>query len=361
VSPEEGEDGDEGGEAPETPEDSENEVPRPGRSRDPRRYVACWSERDSLDGLEERAWVLILRTSGCRWARCSMCGYHGEASACTEADLLAQFGEALQTVRGERIAKLYTSGSFLDEREVPAPVRQKILGELGKRFARVVVESRPEFISREVLDESSRLCGSLEVAMGLESASPRVLSHSVRKGFTFADFEEKARLAHEAGVRVRTYLLLKPPFLNEREAMQDAVSSALAAAHVSDTISINPVNIQRGTMVEQLWKRGLYRPPWLWSAAKSVLDAHAGARALGLSTRFVCAPSGGGRSRGARNCGLCDAGVLNALEEFSLKQEPRTLEAVLGSHCQCQALWHDALDIGTLPVIPWDALQRDRR
>jgi radical SAM enzyme (TIGR01210 family) len=333
---------------------------RGGKSPDPRKFVASWSESDELDGLRTRAWVLILRTSGCSWARCTMCGYHGEAAPASADDIVHQFTAALERRKEETVAKIYTSGSFFDDREVPAQARRHILGDLGKTFRRVVIESRPEHVSAAALKEARELCPGLEVAMGLESSSERVLAFSVRKGFTFKDFAQKARLAREHGARVRAYILLKPPFLTEREAMDDAVQSILEAAPLCDTISLNPVNVQRGTVVEQLWKRRIYRPPWLWTACFALLEAHRKIREPWPGARLVCAPSGAGQERGVHNCGLCDTAVTAALEEFSLSRDPAVLERTLGAGCECTAAWRDALGAGAFAFIPYDGCARGR-
>jgi len=336
--------------------DGEHEQRTARPPQNPREYVASWSERDALDGSETRAWVLILRTRGCSWARCSMCGYHGEAAASSAEDLLHQFETAILRRRGERIAKVYTSGSFLDEREVPSGLRTRLLSELSRSFERVVVESRPEFVSEPAVREAVAACPGLEIAMGLESASPRVLSHSVRKGFLFSDFESRAATVRRQGGRVRAYLLLKPPFLNEMEALEDTVASAVRAAPLCDTISINPVNIQRGTIVEQLWRRMIYRPPWLWSAAESVLRAHKGVAGVTPRPRIVCAPTAAGRRRGAHNCGRCDETVVAGLESYSLTGSTEALERAFSPGCACIAEWRKALDVGAFPFITYDAL-----
>jgi len=344
---EEGPDGDDDGE-------HGRQTARPPKN--PREYVASWSEPDALDGAQTRAWVLILRTRGCSWARCSMCGYHGESADTSEEDLLHQFRTAVLRRRGEKIAKVYTSGSFLDEREVPRGLRMNILSELSRGFKRVVIESRPEFVSEEAVQDAVAACPGLEMAMGLESASPRVLSHSVRKGFLFADFGQKAAMVRRLGGRVRAYLLLKPPFLNEKEALEDTVASAISAAPFCETISINPVNIQRGTVVEQLWRRMIYRPPWLWSAAEAVIRAHRGVAGIKPAPRIVCAPTAAGRRRGAHNCGRCDEAVVAGLESYSLTGSPEGLERAFSSGCACLAEWRDALEAGAFPFITYDAL-----
>jgi hypothetical protein len=235
-----------------------------------------------------------------------------------------------------------------------------MLGELGKAFERVVIETRPEHVTAAALDEAAALCHGLEVAMGLESSSQRVLGLAVRKGFTFDDFAGKARLAKERGANVRAYILLKPPFLTESEALEDAVRSMAEAAPLCDTVSLNPVNVQRGTLVERLWRRRLYRPPWLWSAASALLGARQTIGQGGHGPRLVCAPSGAGQRRGAHNCGLCDAAVATALEEFSLSNDPMVLGNVISKGCACTASWRDALAAGEFPFIPYDGLQEGR-
>ena len=61
----------------------------------------------------------------------------------------------------------------------------------------------------------------MQVAIGLESTDPSILKNSVNKNYDFEDFREAAKLLRENGISVRTYLLLKPPFLTENEALRD--------------------------------------------------------------------------------------------------------------------------------------------
>ncbi len=332
-----------------------------GSPRDPRRPVASWSEPEAVDGGAGRAAAVVLRTRGCAWARCSMCGYHREAAPATGEDTLAQIRTWLESVGGERVAKIYTSGSFFDDREVPAWAREAILEAAGRRFERVVVETRPEFLSEGSLARALGSCPQLEVALGLESASPRVLELSVGKGFAPSDFERAARIVRGMGGRVRTYILLKPPLLSEREALEDAVSGILFAAPLSDVISLNPVNVQRGTRVEGIWRRGLYRPPWLWTVAECLLRSARELRARGWGPRLVCAPSGAGRIRGAHNCGTCDGRVVEGIRALNLTGSESGVQEAMDKGCSCVGEWRDALEVGGLPFINYDAVLRATR
>ncbi len=133
-----------------------------------------------------------------------------------------------------------------------------------------------------------------------------------------------------AGLTVRTYLLLKPPFLGEQTGIDDAVASARFADPFSDEISINPLNIQHGTYVERLWKRGDFRSPWIWSLIE-VMKTLSGT----VNARLMSSPSGGGSQRGVHNCGKCDSEALAAVERFSFSQDPSDLEV----SCECKLTW----------------------
>ena len=110
------------------------------------------------------------------------------------------------------------------------------------------------------------------------------------------------------------------------------VRSVEEAAPRFDALSVNPVHIQNGTVVEWLYHRGRYRPPWLWSVVEVLAR---GAERRG-SARLVSFPTAGGLARGPHNCGACDARVLAAIEEASLSQEFGPLADL---DCACRATW----------------------
>ena len=247
--------------------------------RSPSQLEAVWKESDMAGGRKVDAMVMIMRTNGCCWVKeggCTMCGYR-EASMhdVTEADLLSQLEQALSRYKGEPFVKIYTSGSFLDDNEVPPAVRERIF-EAFSGCERILFESRPEFITEESLAHVPK---TVTVALGLESSDPEVLRTAVHKGFTPADIERAGRLLKSKGLGVRTYLLLKPPFMTEAMAIEDAVRSARFADAFSDEISVNPLNVQRATYVERIWKRGEFRPPWIWSLIEVFRQLYRGVQA----------------------------------------------------------------------------------
>jgi len=301
------------------------------KKRSPSQLEALWKEKDMSSGRTVDAMVAIMRTNGCSWSKkggCTMCGYaDASMDGVTSEDLMRQLDSIVQRYGGEPFVKIYTSGSFLDENEIPKDVRDAVF-ERFKDAERLLFESRPEYVTEEVL---STLPKNVTVALGLESSDPDVLSMSVKKGFTPEDSRRAGLMIRKAGLKVRTYLLLKPLYLNEREAIEDTVSSAMFASEFSDEISVNPVNVQKRTYAERIWKKGDYRPPWIWSLLE-VLRRCSG----NTDARLMSSPSGGGTQRGVHNCGTCDRDALDAVERFSFSQNIKDLDV---NPCGCRGTW----------------------
>ena len=323
--------------------------PEPAAPGEARRYVRQWVEEEAIGPERLSAFVLILRTRGCYWADlkgCSMCGYSRDTlgRSATADELTEQLHRALDRYRGEPYVKVYTSGSFLDDREVDRASRSAIVSAFSGRARRFLFETLPEFVDPERIEPlREAFGGELEVALGLESTDPTVLGRFVNKGSTPSEYLAAADRLADLGVRRKAYLLLKPPYLTESEAVADVVRSVREAAPHFDSISINPVHIQNGTVVEWLYHRGRYRPPWLWS----VVDAMREGSTVRGATRLVSFPTAGGLPRGPHNCGACDARVLAAIQEASLTQEFEPLAAL---DCNCRAAWRTELAVSPLGV-----------
>jgi archaeosine synthase beta-subunit len=324
--------------------------PEPAAPDSARRYVNQWVESEALGEERVRAFVLILKTRGCYWADlkgCSMCGYAKDTlgRSATPEELSEQLARALERYGGEPYVKVYTSGSFLDDREVDPASRRAIVGAFAGRARRFLFETLPEFATAEALTPlREAFPGELEVALGLETTDPVVLGRYVHKSAGPEEYLAAGDRVRSLGLRAKAYLLLKPPYLTESEAIDDVVRSIGEAAPHFDALSVNPVHIQNGTVVEWLYHRRQYRPPWLWSVVAALAE---GAPRRG-STRLVSFPTAGGLARGPHNCGRCDARVLAAIEEASLSQEFSGLAAL--EPCACREPWEARCRLESLGV-----------
>ena len=323
--------------------------PPPSPADAARRYVNQWVEEEAIGDERVRAFVLILKTRGCYWADvkgCSMCGYARDTlgRSATPEELATQLASALERYRGEPYVKVYTSGSFLDDREVDPVSRERMLRAFSGRARRFLFETLPEFVQAETVGPlRTAFDGELEAALGLESSNPDVLRRFVNKGSPPEEYFAAADRLRDFGVRRKAYLLLKPPYLTEREAIEDVVRSVEEAAAHFDAISVNPVHIQGGTVVEWLYRRGRYRPPWLWSLVEAIQRGSA----LRGSARLVTFPTAGGLPRGPHNCRSCDRRVLAALEEASLSQ---SFDALGALDCDCRREWSTQSELEPLGI-----------
>jgi len=325
---------------------------RKRKKRNPIQPSAKWTAPARVGREQGTALAVVLSTIGCAHARsdaggCTMCSYllDGTQEKPTSEEIVAQFKFAileLDMKEAPLSVKIYTSGSFLDDEEVPSEARFKILNLISKdeRIREVVLESRPEYVNDMNLSDIREALGdrTIEIGMGLESASDAVRSVCVNKNFDLKIFSNALKTAKKFNIGTRAYVLLKPPFLTERDALLDAISTIQEAQTLGvTTVSLNPVNVQRDTLVEKLWTRGNYRPPWLWSVLEVLREA------TSISDRWmkiVCDPVGGGKRRGAHNCGKCDSEILDAIREFSLSQNSSLLDI---RSCDCINQWKHVL------------------
>jgi len=230
--------------------------------------------------------------------------------------------------------KIFTSGSFFDPREVP----QEFLIDVAAAFRGklVIAETRPEFIEREIL---GRFIENLDdgswktpvyCAIGLETSNDAIREKCINKGFTFAEFTDAANRAHAAGAGVKAYFLFKPLFLTEAEAVADMKTSMADTVPFADMLSMNPCTVQRNTELEFYWKRGAYRPPYLWSVLTLLAAA---------PVHVTCDPLGGGQKRGPHNCGKCDYEIVKGIRDYSLSGDRDLIGALLDIACDCRQEW----------------------
>ncbi len=322
------------------------------RHRDVNRSAAVWTSEVRIGSSIGTAISIVLATRGCSHALgisggCTMCSYllDGTNERVSSENIIRQFESAI--TQFEHVAvpvsvKMYTSGSFLDPAEVPVDARHAILNYLSKdeRIREVVLESRPQYVTTESLGEISELLSgkTVEIGMGLESGSDIIRALCVNKGFSTEDFQRAVTIAREHDVGTRAYILVKPPFLTERDALIDSLNAAVTAASMGvTTLSVNPVNIQRATLVEKMWQNGEYRPPWLWTVVEMLILARA---RISTDVRIVCDPVAAGKPRGTHNCGVCDGTVTAAIRKFSLDQDVTSLVSLT---CDCKSIWRHVL------------------
>ena len=235
-------------------------------------HVAC------LNGESTGRVIIELRASGCEWALksggCTMCGETVEATRSKEVSSYSYIKQISRVIeehdfKGYPVVCIYNSGSFLNDRELPPRVRRGILEILSENadIKKIIIETRPEFITKEKVVEIRNIAKDkiVELGVGLESINDEIRKHCINKGFTLKEFE-KSVIKVKGILELLVYVLIKPPFLTEKEGIEDAIQSAKYALNFgAKAVSFEPCSMQKYTLVELLCKYKLWRLPWLWS------------------------------------------------------------------------------------------------
>ncbi|WP_048148865.1 archaeosine biosynthesis radical SAM protein RaSEA [Methanolacinia paynteri] len=310
--------------------------------------LASWTGKDRIDGKIIDCLTIIFKTGGCSWNRCLMCGYKFERHDHKDPlflknSIISQLNWISNNYETGKfgLIKIFTSGSFLDPVEVPEDARNEILVRFRDKI--VIFETRPEYVNDEVLDEVANSMKQDEsgrnfyISMGLETTNDKIREKCIDKGNTFNDFRNAAEITKKYGAGVKTYLMMKPLFLSERESIEDMKKSIHESASYSDLISMNVCTVQSKTEVEYYWKRGAYRPAYLWSVIDVLVNTDCG-------IHITCDPVGGGKKRGPHNCGICDYDLVDAINNYSLNADREYLKAHFETDCKCKNEWEFILE-----------------
>ena len=240
---------------------------------------------DSLAGTIQSRAVIGVPTRGCSFAMnkskgCSVCGH-----ACSSlwsptvdmedayADFLSSF-HALEPMHPP-VLSIYTSGSFLDTRELPKRLRNLILSKVAEAnwVRQIYFESLPQFVDEATLSEIQSIVGDrdISIGMGLDSADEQVRHMCFLRRIPTTLFRNAVLLCKRFGINTVAYIVHMPPFLSEEESVFDTANSIKnALAMHFDKVSIEPTALQTGSLQTLLARVGLYTPPTFWSVVSAI-------------------------------------------------------------------------------------------
>lgn len=305
-----------------------------------------------FNGVNYKRAVMFLLSNGCEWALkdghgCTMCGHLAKQTRSAETisseAYLQQFNREFEQIDFKEfpILDLYNNGSFLNDNEIASAARTEILQRISreKDIKMVVLESRPEFVTERKIEQVSELLAGkhVEIAIGLEIKDDLYRTVCINKGFTLRQYEQAAQIILKH-LHLRTYVLLKPPFLTEKESIDFAVEVIeYAFARGSSTISLEACTVQAYTLVDYLYQLGLYTPAWLWSIIEVVKRARVGEGQKLLIGMFQFYPS---PSRTPFNCGQCSDRFLEAMRSYNRTLDKRFFADL---SCDCKRKWQAVL------------------
>jgi archaeosine synthase beta-subunit len=226
--------------------------------------------------------TVFLTNRECPW-RCLMCDLWRNTltESVPPGAIPLQIDYALHRLPPARQIKLYNSGSFFDTRAIPEQDHTAIAeGVAG--FERVIVECHPALVGDACYRFRDCLTGRLEVAMGLETVDPEILER-LNKRMTTDQFLAAAQRLHENDIDLRIFILVKPPFMKEANAVEWTVRSMLFAFECGATaVTLIPTRGGNGAM-EELAAADEFSPP----ALRTLQAAAASGIALNRGRVFV--------------------------------------------------------------------------
>ncbi|MDA0282269.1 MAG: radical SAM protein [Planctomycetota bacterium] len=246
-----------------------------------RPYEFLVEKERTADGRIDDVATIFLTNRECPF-RCLMCDLwkNTTVESLPIGAIPRQIDFALERLPKAQHVKLYNSGNFFDPKAIPREDWTAIVDRV-QHFRSVIVENHPKlcgdgcFVFRDLLAVHNV---ELEIAIGLETIHPEVLPR-LNKQMTTDDFSRAARKLSSEGIRLRTFILLRPPFLSEAEGVEWALRSIeFAFEQGVSCCSIVPTRGGNGVM-EQLRLAGWFAPPQLASmetVQEQGFELHAG-------------------------------------------------------------------------------------
>ena len=223
-------------------------------------YAFLVESECSASGHVEDVATVFLTNRECPF-RCLMCDLWSNTTdtRVPPGAIPQQIDYALERLPEARHIKLYNSGNFFDQQAIP-PEDYAAIAQRVRTFDTVIVENHPRLCGDDCVRFRDLVDGRLELALGLETVHEEVLAR-LNKRMTLHDYERAVRFLRDHDIRVRTFILLRPPFLDEQQGIEWAVRSLHFAFDVGvQCCAVIPTRAGNG-MLDQLTREGLFASP----------------------------------------------------------------------------------------------------
>lgn len=246
---------------------------RPAKNAvDPTRPYAFLVEPErTADGAVEDVATIFLTNRECPF-RCVFCDLWKNTTdeRVPAGAIPAQIEYALERLPSARHIKLYNSGNFFDPQAIPREDWPAI-AKLVRSFETVIVENHPKFTDEQCVRFRDQIGTQLEIAIGLETVHPEILPR-LNKQMSLDDFAAAVTYLRGQSIVVRSFVLLRPPWLDEREGIEWAIRSIQAAFDLDvGCCAVIPSRAGNG-MMEQLAEVDEFNEPRI-DSMESVLEA----------------------------------------------------------------------------------------
>ncbi len=293
--------------------------------------------------------IFYLRTLGCTWSRaigggCTMCGHLGGMDVngtFTDEQILSEFREAFHRYdySDTKVVAIYNGGSLLSSSEINPGVRDEIIRTVASEpnVELIIFESLAELATPGRLSAVRKAAADkrLQIGVGFESIDDDIRYLCVNKRNSLQDYRTAFSNMRAHDIEPLAYCLMKPIFLNEREAIEDTIRTVhFALENDVSAVSVEPISVQDDTLVDLLHSAGLYRTPWTWSLLEVIRQTHGWGEVRAGGFELFPRPR-----EYVHNCKHCDEQCYDALRHYNATC---TVEHFDSLHCSCQNEWeHD--------------------
>ena len=327
--------------------------------------------------------MIVLRANGCEHYKedggCSMCSHFNgtdRSANITTEEYIKQWetviiGSALENnnknfnLNDYPVVCVYNLGSLLNEKEISSEAVRYIFKSLNTfdGIKKVIIESRAEYVTEDVIKNIKDVySGIVEVGIGVESTNKIIREICHHKGLEDLKIVRDAiQILHKYNFKALGYINFKPIFLTEKEAIEDAVSTAVDCFKMGfDAVSIEPTSLQDYSLANYLYQLGQYRVPWLWSIREVVDGIYKKSEAKSLDIRLggyfdeevLSGSQGIGYEKRNEifphmtsvNCDKCSEDFINCIKRFNMTYDINELYKI--ENCdKCYNIWQGVMNI----------------
>ena len=208
------------------------------------------------------AYQLYIPSKGCHNA-CVFCNY-GFGHPIRSEEILKKVEYICRNLpKNIETLILESSGSFLDDRELPPELQYEIMHIVAKtNVYRVQLETHYQTVTQEKLKKILQILGGHQLAFefGLETTSETTLA-IFNKNINVKKLFQVVNDAEKVGIETSLNVIVGAPLLTITEQINDAldtVNEILTYCPKSTDIVLFPINIKDYTLLKHMYNQGRY-------------------------------------------------------------------------------------------------------
>lgn len=301
---------------------------------------------------------LYFPSIGCRY-NCTMCNYGLGHPICPKTVLKEL--DNLVFPKEIKSLVLESSGSFLDEREIPSWLQIEIMKHISQtKISTIIIETHYTTVTAEKLQTISDIFSpygkDVEIELGFESASKEVLE-IYNKKIILEELAKTVWRAAKHGISTELNLLSGAPLLSTEEQIDDTISSiewVIQHCPKSTSMVLFPINIKSRTLLMHMYEKGRYSPVSHWDfieVLNRIPIEYLDRISVAWYGNMVNVYDGPDAIIHPKSCIKCLDKIQNFYRKFlttySNAGKRKLLDEILESHCDCHSPFNQQ---PTLPI-----------